>query len=309
GSRRARSRARTRSAHLRDSAEGHRETCGEDDERADRWEEADQPALEAQTPERLARKSRNESDPGDAERQAGAEREDQDEAERDPVQRDRGQQDDEGRRAGKEPAGYSDREQRAEARDLAVAGAVVIMTVPEGVAPTQARAQNSRPDPDDEQARYEVQPRVELVRDDQLRERERDEPQCEDPDRVRHGHDQAEQRRVCGRAALPHQVGGDDRLAVSGGERMRGAPEDRSRERGEDDERAQAGTADERAEAGVSDPVRRLEAVAARKLGRDRSARVGRERGRDRAHVERALEQVLRVGTELVARAGGRRAD
>ena len=90
---------------------------------------------------------------------------------------------------------------------------------------------------------------------------------------------------------------------------MRGAPEDRSRERGEDDERAQAGTADERAEAGVSDPVRRLEAVAARKLGRDRSARMGRERGRDRAHVERALEQVLRVGTELVARAGGRRAD
>ena len=49
----------------------------------------------------------------------------------------------------------------------------------------------------------------------------------------------AEQRRVARRAALADQVGGHDRLAVPGRERVRRAPEERRRERGEDDERAQ----------------------------------------------------------------------
>ena len=116
---------------------------------------------------------------------------------------------------------------------------------------------------DDEQPRDEVQPRVEPVGHDELRERERHEAEGEDADRVRHRHDQPEQRRVPRRAALADEVGGDDRLAVPGRERVRRAPEERGRERGEDHEQAQVRPADERREAGVGDPVGRLQRLAA----------------------------------------------
>ena len=79
--------------------------------------------------------------------------------------------------------------------------------------------------------RDEVEPRVEILGDDELREPERDEPEREDADRVRDGDDPAEQQRVPRRAAGADEVRGDDRLAVARGERVRGAPEERDEER------------------------------------------------------------------------------
>jgi hypothetical protein len=74
-------------------------------------------------------------------------------------------------------------------------------------------------------ARDEVQPRVEVIRHDELRERERDEAEREDADVCVAVTIRPEQRRVPGRAALADEVGGDDRLAVPGRERVGGAPE------------------------------------------------------------------------------------
>jgi len=93
-----------------------------------------------------------------------------------------------------------------------VAAPVLALVLPVG----EARAQDGEADGHDGQAGRQVQPRVEPVGDDPLRERERDEPEREDADRVRHGHDQPEQGGVARRAALADEVGADDRLAVAG---------------------------------------------------------------------------------------------
>src|SRR5437588_218488 len=80
---------------------------------------------------------------------------------------------------------------------MAVVMPVVVM-VAVGVRPrmreplSEASQEDRRTDPDHEQPRDEVQPGVELLGDDELRERERDEAEREDADRVRDGHDQAE---------------------------------------------------------------------------------------------------------------------
>ena len=101
-------------------------------------------------------------------------------------------------------------------------------------------------------------------------------------------------------AALSDEVRGDDRLAVARRERVRRPPEERRGERRQDHERAQVRAADERGETGVCDPVGRLEALPAREGGRDVGAVARLEPGCDGARVERALEEVLRVGAELV---------
>src|SRR5262245_65205526 len=88
--------------------------------------------------------------------------------------------------------------------------------------PNQTRGADAK----HEQSRDEPDPRVELLRDDELRERERDEAEREDADRVRRGHDQPERGGVPGLPALADEVGGDDRLAVSRREGVRRAPEE-----------------------------------------------------------------------------------
>ena len=85
-----------------------------------------------------------------------------------------------------------------------------------GAAVAPARPEDRRADPDHEQPGSEVQPRVEPVGDDELRERERHQAEREDADRVRDRDDQAEQRGVARRPALADEVRGDDRLPVAG---------------------------------------------------------------------------------------------
>jgi len=134
---------------------------------------------------------------------------------------------------------------------------MVVMVMPVCVRATMlpARAEDGAADSDDEQPRNEVEPRVEVVRDDEAREQKRHEPEGEDADRVRGRNDQTEQRGVTRRAALTHEIRSDDRLTVAGRERMRHAPEERGAERSDDDPEAQLLAVDQRREPGVGGAV------------------------------------------------------
>ena len=62
---------------------------------------------------------------------------------------------------------------------------VAVVGVRLHIAPlAQAPAQHGHADADDKGGGYEVEPWIELLGNDELRERERDEAQREDPDRV-----------------------------------------------------------------------------------------------------------------------------
>ena len=94
-----------------------------------------------------------------------------------------------------------------------------------GIAPgPHPRTQHDRADHEHEQPRDEVHPRIEILRQQVLRQRERHDPEREDADRVRHRDGRAEHDGVAGRAAGADEVRGDHRLAVTGGQRVQGAP-------------------------------------------------------------------------------------
>ena len=128
-------------------------------------------------------------------------------------------------------------------------GAVIVMVV--RAAARSRREQHRGADADDEQTRDERQPRIERLGDDEPGEEQRDETEREDAGRVGHGHDRAEEHGVAGPALRPDEIAGDDRLAVSRRERVRGAPEGGEREREQD-----------RAEREVAAGNQRLEAAA-----------------------------------------------
>src|SRR5205085_10632296 len=76
---------------FRDSVERHRNSCDDDDESAQGREQTNRPALEADAAKRALCEDGDEADGGNRRRKACAERQDQDEAERDPMERDRGE--------------------------------------------------------------------------------------------------------------------------------------------------------------------------------------------------------------------------
>src|SRR5207248_6466683 len=204
------------SGHLRERARRHGDAGDEDHERAHGREEADEAALERLAGEELLREDGHEPDARDREREAGAEGHDQEQAERDAVERDRGQEHDERRRARQEAAGDADADEGAPAEapvpDMVVVMVVVVVVVAAYVGATMSYPghEDGRADPDDEQARGEVEPRVQPGGHDELGQGERHQAEGEHPDGVRRGHDQPEQRRVERRPAAPDQVGGDD---------------------------------------------------------------------------------------------------
>src|SRR4051794_8380259 len=163
---------------------GHENTGYEDDSGADRGQRAQHPAVELRACEHALREDGDEADAGDRQRKPEAERDDQQQSERDAMQRDGREQDDEGGWAREEPAGDADGEQRSEAWRVFLVMVVMMMVVAVTVRPrvTPTRAENRDADRDDEQARGEVQPRIQVVRHDELRKRERHEPECEDAD-------------------------------------------------------------------------------------------------------------------------------
>ena len=147
------------------------------------------------------------------------------------------------------------------------------------------RRARTRPTPTTSSACAQVEPGIEPVGNDPLREQERHASEREHACRVGGGGDQSEQSGMPGRSARADHVGGDDRLPVAGRERVRRAPEDGEQERDEHDERAQMAPADERGEARVGDPVGRGERLAGEQHGR---RVVGRRRGSPRPARRRA---------------------
>ena len=130
---------------------------------------------------------------------------------------------------------------------------------------------------------------------------ERHEAEREHAGRVRHRDDAAEQERVDRTALRADEVAGDDRLAVAGRERVRGAPERRDEERQQDHAERQVAARDERLEA-AAPMLGGAQAVEARR----RAGPVAeRERGGRRRDVERRAEQLVGIGAELVARTLG----
>src|SRR5438552_12252897 len=95
---------------------------------------------------------------------------------------------------------------------------MMVVTVSMGEPVPEPGDQDGGADADHEQPGGEADPRVELLGDDELRKRERDEPEREDADRVRRGHDQPERRRVLRSPALPDEVRRHDRLPMPGAE-------------------------------------------------------------------------------------------
>ncbi len=147
-------------------------------------------------------------------------------------------------------------------RMLVVMVVVVVVVVMVRVHAPDAHPQDAQTDGDDEDAGGEVDPRVEGVGHDPLRERERHEPSANTPTvcvTVTIAPSAAASRGV---PRLPIEIRGDDRLAVSGRQRVRCAPEERGRERREDHEPAQPSLRDETREAGVGDAIGRLRALS-----------------------------------------------
>ena len=162
--------------------------------------------------------------------------------------------------------------------------------------------EHGEPDPDDEEPREEREPRIELLGDEEPRKEERHESQPEHAGGVGHGDRRAEEDRVPGAPAGPHEIAGDERLAVAGSQRVRGAPERRHEERDERDSHGQ-----------LSALYQRLEAAADMDASRPRPEprccsgdRSRHKAGSGRAHLEGRREELSRVGTELVRAALGR---
>ena len=165
--------------HLRERLEGDPDPDDQDHERAGRGQEPDQPAVQRHAAEGALGEHGHEADRRDGRRETEAEGDDQREPEADPVQRDRAQQDDEGGWAGQQAGSDADAEQAA-AVDRVVVVVIVAVSVRVAVrmrmsALAQPRQEHRGPDGHDEQPGRERQPRVERLRDDELREQQGDE--------------------------------------------------------------------------------------------------------------------------------------
>ena len=184
---------------------------------------------------------------------------------------------------------------------MVVVVVMVVMSVLVRAAVREPCAKHGDADRDHHQPGNEVEPRVEVLGNDQLRQQQRHRAQREDPRRVGDGDDAAEVDGVAHGSALADEVGGDDRLAVAGAERVRSAPEEGEGKREEDAGRAQVAR-DERLEARavlLRNGRGELRRHTGRVAGLDPGARL-----RDR---ERAGEPVLGICAQLLRRAHCRR--
>ena len=168
-------------------ARRHREPDQHDHDGAHGGQRADDPALEAHASECALRGHGDERDAADDDGEAEAERHDQRQAEADAVQRDRREQHDERGRAREDPARHAHCDQAAEPsarvrwrgrgrgdgracrdRGDGRGRGRARARVRRAHACAQARARDAHSaDADDEQCRGEVQPRVELLGDDE----------------------------------------------------------------------------------------------------------------------------------------------
>ncbi len=183
---------------------------------------------------------------------------------------------------------------------------MMVVRVP-GPRASDASAQDGDPDEQHEQARGQVQPRVELLGQHVGRQRERHQPEGEDADRVGHGDDRPERHRVARRSPRPDEVGGDHRLAVSRRERVQRAPPERGQQQEDEDPLAGGGVGEGAAQPlgdRAAGPVRG--AVLA--VGRRHGPQAGADRQAGHPAVGRLVEQVAGVGAQAAGRVGRRHA-
>ena len=159
-----------------------------------------------------------------------------------------------------------------------------------------------------EHRRDEVEPGIEILGDDELREPERHESEREDADRVRHGDDRTEKQRVARAPARPHEVRRHDRLPVPRRERVGSAPEHRHEERERDHAERQLLLLDQAREAALGGGWRtgggRLRGTIERRRHHVAARCEPRLRG---SHVEWARNAILRIGAEAPADPAARR--
>ncbi len=247
----------------------------------------------------------SEADRGDRRGKTHAERNDQGEAEADPMERDRRDQDDERRRA-REKACCNAHTEDSLRRELIVvmvmvlAVSVVMAVVVVFVARNpraEPLAKNAGADRDDEEPGDEREPRVELFGEDELRQAESHEPEREDARGVRDRHGAAEHERMSGGPARTDQVCGDQRLSVTRCQSVRSAPERGDEERKQEDADREIALLDQSLEPSVR--VRRRVGLCD---GGGCACRVARlEAGPCIRRVERRAQEVLRVGAEHIA--------
>ena len=188
--------------------------------------------------------------PGEGGRQPEAEGDDHHEPERELVLGHGGEQDDERRRAGDQPGRRAHREDAARGEVLRV---VMVMVVPVRVRLPlpRPRAQHRGADHHHEQARGQVQPRVQLLWQHERRQRERDDAEQQHTGRMRDRDGRAQRGRVLRGPARADEVRGDHGLAVAGGERVHRAPPERGEQQQDQHALAGGGVLEEAGEAGL----------------------------------------------------------
>ena len=169
------------------------------------------------------------------------------------MESDRGEQDDQSRRA-RQKAGRDPDPEDAFRRQLVagvvmVAVAVVVMRVAVftvivivvivivflAAPPAKALPEHRRADRDDEKSGGKREPGIEPLGKDELREGERHDADREHAGGVCDRHRSSQQHRVAWRSLRADQIGGHERLAVSRCKRVCGAPESGDQERKEED--------------------------------------------------------------------------
>ena len=135
-----------------------------------------------------------------------------------------------------------------------------------------------------------------------LRERERDEAEREDAGRVGDRDGGAEQDGMPRRALRADEVARDECLAVPGRERVGRSPEGGDQEREQDHAGREVAARDEAREAGVGNPVGSLQCLAGGRHRRRAFLVPGSERCGRGGDVERAVQLILGIGAQLVAR-------
>ena len=172
---------------------------------------------------------------------------------------------------------------------------VVVPMPPVGVDP---RAQHSRSDHHHEQAGDQVEPRVQVLGQDVLRQRERDEAEREHADGVGHGDRRAQGHGMARLAAGAHQVGGDHRLSVARRQRVKRAPAECREQQQHQHALTRGGVLEDPREAVTAGP--RGGGLAALGARRHQGSGAGLHREGGLAPVERAVEKVLRVAAQPV---------
>jgi len=179
----------------------------------------------------------------------------------------------------------------------------VVVRVRERQPPPHLARESARADHRDHEAGPQRDPRIDLLGDDPLRRRQNDEAQHQDARRVRDGERRGENDRVARRRPCTDEGNGEQRLPMTGFERVQRAERDREKQCTEHDERIRRPAPQD-----VGKRVRTAERHLGRCVrldGRRGPAEHGAVRvddGREGRGRTRRREQRARIRAELIGR-------